>query len=279
MADLPRNVDEVVERALQLSRGVPGFLGDREARFLGTLAACSPAEGAIVEIGSYKGKSTVLLASVAAHYDLGTVVAIDPHTGPSATDPKLAPGSSSFEEFTGALRSAKLEGQVEVHRAFSREVAKGWNRPIRLLWIDGDHTYAGTKEDFELFSPYLAKEAIVAMHDALHAYEGPIRVFVERILRSDQFGPAGFVQSLAWGQFRPVDGGAFRKDRERLAQRAERLVPILTDSRPLRWLQKMHYKLARSRVPRGPISAAEWCALVSGKNGTLAHSITLRDAG
>lgn len=265
MANLPKDLNAVVERALQLSRAVPGFLGDNEARFLGTLAACAPAEGTIVEIGSYKGKSTVLLAFVAAHYGLGPVVAIDPHTSPSITDPKIAPGGSSFEEFVGALRSAKLEEQVEVHRAFSREVAKGWNRPIRLLWIDGDHTYRGTKEDFALFAFYLANGAIVAMHDALHAYEGPIRVFVEQILRSDRFGPAGFVQSVAWGQFRPDDGNKFQEEREGLARRAEQLVPFLADSRPLQGLTKIRYKLARSRVPRGPISAAEWCTLVARK--------------
>jgi predicted O-methyltransferase YrrM len=262
---LPKDVNEIVERALQVSRGVSGFLGDHEARFLGTVAACAPADGAIVEIGSFKGKSTVLLASVAAHYGLGPVVAIDPHTAPSATDPKLAPGSSTFEEFVAALREAKLEKHVEVHRAFSRDVATGWNRPIRLLWIDGDHTYQGAREDFELFSPYLANGAIVAMHDALHAYEGPIRIFVEQILRSDQFGPAGFVQSVAWAQFRPDDGASFRREREVLARRAGRLVPFLTDSRPLHGLKKVRYKLARSRVPRGPISAADWCPLVSKK--------------
>jgi hypothetical protein len=263
MARLPNDLNEVVEHALQLSRSVPGFLGDDEARFLALLAACTPANGAIVEIGSYKGKSTVLLASVAAHYGLGPVVAIDPHTGPSITDPKVAPGSSTFHDFVAGLRAAKLQEHVEVHATFSRVVAEAWNRPIRLLWIDGDHTYQGANEDFELFSPFLSNGAIVAMHDALHAYEGPIRVFVERVLRSDRFGPAGFVQSVAWGQFRPNDGGKFQEERERLARQAERLVPFLKDSRPLRGLAKLRYKLGRSRVPRAPISAADWLALVS----------------
>ena len=45
MAKLPENLNEVVEQALQLSRGVPGFLGDNEARFLALLAAATPAEG------------------------------------------------------------------------------------------------------------------------------------------------------------------------------------------------------------------------------------------
>jgi MMP 1-O-methyltransferase len=263
MAQLPKDVNETVEHALQLSRDLPGFLGDSEARFLAVLAACTPADGTIVEIGSFKGKSTVLLASVAAHYGLGPIVAIDPHTAPSPTDPDLAPGASSFDEFLAGLRSSKLEEHVEVHRTFSREVAKSWNRPIRLLWIDGEHTYKGAKEDFDLFSPFLSNGAVVALHDALHAFEGPIRVFVEEILRADRFGPAGFVQSVAWGQFRPDDGARFREQRERLARRARRLVPFVKDSRPLHGLTKMRYKLARSRVPRGAISPTAWCALVS----------------
>ena len=266
VTQLPGDVNDVIEQALKVAHGVTGFLGDHEARFLAMLAASTPADGLIVEIGSFKGKSTVLLASVAAHYGLGQIVAIDPHTSPSPTDPGLPPGASSFEEFSAALRSANLEEKVEVHRTFSREVAKDWNRPIRLLWIDGEHTYQGTKEDFEMFSPFLASGGVVALHDALHAFEGPIRVFVEEILRSDRFGAAGFVQSIAWGQFRPFDGAAFRGDRERLARRAEKLLPFLKDSTPMRGLRKIRYKLARSRVPRAPLSAAEWLSLISAKN-------------
>lgn len=268
MTDPPEDINSVIDHALQLSRDIPGFLADNEARFLALLAACTPSDGAIVEIGSFKGKSTVVLASVAARYGLGPVVAIDPHTAPSPTDPDLAPGTSSFDEFVAGLRCANLEKHAEVHRTFSREVARGWNRPIRLLWIDGEHTYKGAKEDFELFACYLSNGAVVALHDALHAFEGPIRVFIEEILGSDRFGPAGFVQSVAWGQFRPHDGGQFQRQREVLARKAVRLLPFLKDSQPLRGLNKMRYKLARSRVPRAPISADEWFALISEKNTT-----------
>lgn len=266
MAHLPEDVNEAVEQALRLSRAIPGFLGEHEARFLAVLVACTPADGAIVEIGSFKGKSTVLLASVAARYGLGPVVAIDPHTAPSATDPSLPTGASSYDEFVAGLRAANLEKHVEAHRTFSREVAKGWNRPVRLLWIDGEHTYKGAKEDFDLFSPFLSNGAVIALHDALHAFEGPIRVFLEDILRSDRFGPTGFVQSVAWGQFRPEDGANFREQRQRLARLAAKLLPFLKDSKPLRGLTKMRYKLARSRVPRSPVSAAECFALLSRKN-------------
>src|SRR6267154_5344241 len=157
---LPPDLDDVLEEAWQKTRRVPGYLGEQEARFLGILAACAPAEGAIVEIGSFKGKSTVMLASVAAHYGLGPVVAIDPHNAPGATDPRIAAGSSTFEEFLVSVRTAGLAEHVETHRAFSRDVAKGWNQPIRLLWIDGDHTFRGAKEDFDLFAPHVVKDGV-----------------------------------------------------------------------------------------------------------------------
>jgi predicted O-methyltransferase YrrM len=263
MIALPPNLEEVIEKAWQLTQRTPGFLGESEARFLGLLAACVPGRGAIVEIGSFKGKSTVMLASVAAQYGLGPVVAIDPHTAPSPTDPILKTNSSTFDEFQASLKSAGVEKHVEAHREFSAVVAKDWNRPIRVLWIDGDHTFRGAKEDFDLFTVHLVEGGVVTLHDALNAFEGPIRVFVEGILRSDRYGPAGVVQSTAWGQFRPQDGKKFRKLRNRIERRARRILPFVANGRPVNGLVKIGFKLARSRVPRAAISAAEWAALVS----------------
>jgi hypothetical protein len=61
MPALPPNLDAVPEEALQKVRLIPGYLQESEARFLGLLAACAPAHGTIVEIGSFKGRSTVIL--------------------------------------------------------------------------------------------------------------------------------------------------------------------------------------------------------------------------
>ena len=55
----------------------------------------------------------------------------------------------------------------------------------------------------------------MAFHMPLSEFPGPIRVFVEDVLRSDRFGPAGFVQSIAWAQSRPEDGEAFRRASQR----------------------------------------------------------------
>lgn len=248
--ELPGDFESVVNEGWQRASAVPGFLAELEFRALALLAYCAPKDGVIVEIGSFKGKSTLALASVARHYGLGPVVSIDPHTAPSVTDPSLDGQASSFDDFLATIRSANLEEQVEVHRAFSGEVGRGWNRRIRMLWIDGDHTYKGTKEDFDLFSPHLADGATVALHDTLGKnFDGPIRVFVEDILRSDNFGPAGFSYSLGWSQYRPLDGRRFREERERLARRAARLIPFVSSGRRMQGIPKLQYKVLRSLIP------------------------------
>lgn len=256
---LPADLDSVIEQGWLHAQTVPGFLAELEFRALALLAVCAPDEGVIVEIGSFKGKSTLALASVAKSYRLGPVVSIDPHTAPSITDPDLKGQSSSFDDFLTTIRTTGLDQQVEIHRAFSKDVAKGWTRKIRLLWIDGDHTYKGTKEDFDLFSPYLSKGAMVALHDTLGKnFEGPIRVFVEDILRSNDFGPAGFSYSMGWSQYRPHDGIHFCKDRERLAQQAARLIPFVSKNRgKLNGWSKMRYKLLRGLIPHAGLPEVE----------------------
>jgi len=257
--EVPRDLDAILDAAWEAARNVPGYLMESEARLLGTIAACAPTTGAIVEIGSFKGKSTVMLAKVAAHYGLGNIVAIDPHNSPELLDP----AASSFQDFLNNIETAGVSSHVEVHRAYSQDVSSGWNRPIRFLWIDGDHTYQGAKTDFDGFFPHVLPTGVVALHDALNVFSGPIRVFVEDILRSDEFGAAGFVHSIAWSQFRPRDGKLFHRQRAQLERVAERLIPFVKDDQALHGLTKLRFKLNRSRVPRKAVRPQEWVSLLN----------------
>jgi hypothetical protein len=36
----------------------------------------------------------------------------------------------------------------------SEATAQHWDKPIRLLWIDGDHRYEPTKLDFSMWEPH-----------------------------------------------------------------------------------------------------------------------------
>jgi predicted O-methyltransferase YrrM len=258
---IPSDLERVISEAWEKTQRVPGFLLENEAKFLGVLAACTPAPGLIVEIGSFKGRSTVMLASVAAHYGRGPVVAIDPHNF-NLSVTAATPHASSYGDFMESLRAAGVSEHVEFHHALSKEVSASWNRPIRLLWIDGDHSYAGTKGDFDGFIPHLSPNGIVAMHDSLNLFPGPIRVFVEEVLRSSKFGAARFVHSIAWAQFRPKDGHKFEDQRSRLSRSAARLLPFAEEGPSLSGFRKLAYKWKRSRIPRAPLSPEQWATLL-----------------
>jgi len=262
--EILQDFDSVIDAAWWSAKNIPGFLTEHEARFIGLLAAysASTVRGHIVEIGSFKGRSTIILATVARHYGLPPVVAIDPHNFNSIElqHHRVSEDSSSFAEFQSNLKAAGVSDVVEVHRAYSADLTANWNRPIGFLWIDGDHSYRGAKLDFDGFSPYLVDRGFVAFHDALHEFAGPIRVFAEDVLRSDRFGASGFVGSIAWSQHRPGASSRWDSMKKSLARGAERLIPFVSDERPLRGPRKMLYKLNRSRVPRSLPNVSEWIA-------------------
>jgi predicted O-methyltransferase YrrM len=259
----PADLDEAIDAAWASVQAAPGFLTEREGRFLTLVAACAPAQGVILEIGSYKGKSTVGLASIAQRYRLGPVVSVDPHSAPAVTDFGHGSEQSSWDDFRASLRQAGVENSVEAHRAYSRDLGREWTRPIRFLWIDGDHTYRGAKEDIDLFRGHLVPGAIVALHDVLHTFEGPVRVFAEELLGSDAFGPAGLCGSIGWAQYRPRDGAQWRVARAALAKRVTRLIPFVREGREPTGFAKLRYKLWRGLVPHAAPDPAAWVRAVS----------------
>lgn len=250
-------LSETIDKAWTHVRDTPGYLSEREARFLMTAIAVTPADGANVEIGSFKGRSTVGLAIVADALGLEPIDAIDPHTSPSATDPFLNGADSSYDEFLASVTRAGVSAHVTPHRAFSGDIAATWSGPIRFLFVDGDHTYEGAHADIELFKPFLADGAVVAMHDVLGTFEGSLRVFVEDVLDSDDFGPAGFSGSIGWAQFRPNGGRAlkYRLHRKLLAIPARRLLRIAQRGRNLEGWSKYVYKFWRPLAPHGNVNA------------------------
>jgi predicted O-methyltransferase YrrM len=50
------------------------------------------------------------------------------------------------------------DAMVRVH-----DVLRG--EKLDLLFIDGDHTYAGVKQDFEMFSPFVREGGVIGFHD------------------------------------------------------------------------------------------------------------------
>ena len=173
---------------LDRMRQVEGWLRDEEAELLivGTRRAVKEhAVPTIVEIGSFCGKSTIVLASAARTANPNArVYAVDPHQGVVGAEDGLdavAVVPHTFERFQRNITSAGLAEMIEPIRLHSYEVP--WGSPIAFLFIDGLHGYSSVARDFFHFERHLLEGAFVAFHDCDDTYPG-VRTFVEGLAGS-----------------------------------------------------------------------------------------------
>lgn len=186
-------LDEAAQRARRLTSDVGGWLSEAQGRAL--LEAAATGSGAIVEIGSWKGRSTIWLA-VGARLAGRRVHAIDPHRG-SREDP----GAATLPEFLDNLRRAGVADVVEPLVMTSEQAAAQLAGPVGLLFIDGDHSYDGARRDAELWLPRLSEGGTVMFHDAATAAcTGPRRVVREMVCGDPRFQAIARVGSMIVAQ-------------------------------------------------------------------------------
>ena len=160
---------------------VQGSVSEAEAGELMRLASEVPPDACIVEVGSHRGRSTAALALGANGVP---VYAIEPHElFEGMYGAKFGP-EDRRAFFENMLRVGVVE-DVRLVNLSSEVVSPGWQRPVGLLWIDGDHSLEGTRRDFEAWEPYLQPGGVVAFHDALDPAGGPAQV-IETLL-ADSF--------------------------------------------------------------------------------------------
>ncbi len=157
---------------------IPGFLHADQAAALCHAAAICP-DGPIVEIGSFKGKSTVFLGRGMKRSN--SLHAIDPHISTSLgsrrdraaareTGTDGAPPETSWRTFNEILDTWKLTDRVHVIRGYSHEVRADWSEAIAMLWVDGDHSYEAVRRDIEDWLPLVVPGGFAAFHDTHASY-------------------------------------------------------------------------------------------------------------
>jgi predicted O-methyltransferase YrrM len=117
-----------------------------------------------VEIGSAQGKSACYLGTALRENGFGKLYAIDPHT---ATDWNDEGSIDTYNIMKDNIRKFGLDDSIEIIRETSDEAAKRWDRPIDLLFIDGDHSYEGVRRDWETFSRFLTEFGVTVFHDTM----------------------------------------------------------------------------------------------------------------
>jgi predicted O-methyltransferase YrrM len=117
----------------------------------------------VVEIGTDRGGTLACWAVVSAPD--AHLVSIDlplPSAGLGTTDADLARVRSLLRD---GRRLTALRADSHLESTRQRLEAALGGRAVDLLWIDGDHSDAGVRQDFDLYAPLVRPGGLIAFHD------------------------------------------------------------------------------------------------------------------
>ncbi|RXT13989.1 class I SAM-dependent methyltransferase [Ammoniphilus sp. CFH 90114] len=156
-----------VESLLKKVDGLEGWLLGLEPFFLLHLPMMvDHLPGALVEIGSYKGKSTAALAlgSQVLSFKKRPVYAIDPFT-PHIEYQFTLYNQDYYQDFLSNIQALGLSDHVIPIKKYSNQAYKDCPPTIAGLFVDGDHTYQGVMHDIEHYASRVVPGGLIAFHD------------------------------------------------------------------------------------------------------------------
>ena len=200
----------MLEETLTAFERAKGFMPREEGLALHAAAADAARLGLpLLEIGSYCGRSTLLLADAARTAGV-TALTVDHHRGSeeqqpgweyhdaSLVDPEVG-RMDTLPTFRRTLHAAGLEDHVVALVGRSPRVAAVWRGPLGLVFVDGGHTDEHATGDFEGWAPHLAVGGLLVIHDVFpdpaDGGQAPYRIY-RRALDSGVFCEVSATGSL-----------------------------------------------------------------------------------
>jgi predicted O-methyltransferase YrrM len=163
-----------------------------------------------VEIGSFRGRSTIVLRLAAAP-DV-ELVAIDPHgggdRGPQEIAPDAARGEADHEAFHANLRRAGVDGMVRHVRRMSQDALSEIRGEVDVLFVDGAHRYRPARADIERWGERVAPGGTMLVHDSYNAV-GVMLAQLRVLFASRRWRYAGRTRSLAEYRREDLAGAAW----------------------------------------------------------------------
>ncbi len=154
---------------------VKGFLPEEEGMHLYELAREASRLGPCLEIGSYCGKSAVYIAT-GCRENGSVLFSIDHHRGSEEHqpgeeyhdrelfDPDIGV-MDSFKAFRKTIAEAGLEENVVPIVARSEVVARCWETPLGMVFIDGGHSLEAAMADYNSWASKVLPGGFLAIHD------------------------------------------------------------------------------------------------------------------
>ena len=161
-------------RTLEAFRSVEGFMPEDEGVAL-FQAAAQARPGTWLEIGTYQGKSTVLLAAAARCVSGTQLVTVDHHHGSEENQPGwewhdaslVSPISGKLDTLPRFRETwdAHLDDVVTAVMAPTVNVAAWWGTPLEFLFLDGNHVEEMAQHDYAAFAQHIVPGGFLAVHD------------------------------------------------------------------------------------------------------------------
>ncbi|MEU2452755.1 class I SAM-dependent methyltransferase [Streptomyces sp. NPDC012765] len=187
-----------------------GFMPVREGLALYEAAAAAGALGLpLLEVGTYCGRSTILLADAAREAGVAAIT-VDHHRGseeqqpgweyhdPTVVDPEIGL-MDTLPTFRRTLHRAGLEDHVIAIVGRSPQVAATWGGELGFVFIDGGHTDEHATGDYEGWAPHVAVGGTLVIHDVFpdpaDGGQAPYRIYL-RALASGAFEEISVTDSL-----------------------------------------------------------------------------------
>ncbi len=200
---------EQTARLLDLAESINGFMPADEGRALFDAAIRHLDRGVAVEIGTYCGKSTVLLGAAAVATD-SVLFTVDHHHGSEEHQPGwefhdstlVNPDTGRFDTlptFRRTQDSMDLDDNVVAVVGKSTVVSGNWGTPLQLLFIDGGHSEAAAQQDFDGWAKWVSVGGVLIIHDVFpdpnDGGRPPYHIYC-RALDSGDFNEVGSLGSL-----------------------------------------------------------------------------------
>jgi predicted O-methyltransferase YrrM len=186
---------------------VQGWMTRAQAQRLWAAAARLERTGRIVEIGSYHGRSAIILASAAVP---GVeVFAIDPHggndRGPQQLEGEFEDGQRDHETFVRNLAEAGVAPRVQHVRKPSQHATDDIPGRLDVVYIDGAHRFVPARADVVRWGDKVAPGGTLLIHDSFSSIGVTLALLVTLVFGAD-FRYVGRSGSLVEYRREPVRG-------------------------------------------------------------------------
>lgn len=178
---------------------VRGATPDEIGVTLADMASQVPGDQAIVELGVFQGRTSLLMAWGARQGGGAHLWGIDAWDLPGNTygPPFNEVGSKTWAEYN--VMALGYNSGITLIQDFAVSAAQAWpdGAKIGLLFIDDDHSYTGARQAVLSWAPHLAPGAVIALDDYGHpdwpgvkeavdelvtdGYLAPLEIFHERL--------------------------------------------------------------------------------------------------